>query len=63
MSTNFVRYFNKSLGDADGAAARFGDWKIITGYGCTGSTVWQEWPELSDTPVSEAVAYLLQHGE
>jgi hypothetical protein len=45
-------FFNKTLGDVDGAAARFGDWKIITGYGCGGNMVWQEWPELSDKPVS-----------
>merc|ERR1711908_36316 len=37
--------FNKSLGDVGVAAARFGDWKLITGYNCDANNVHQRWPE------------------
>ena len=45
--------FNKSLGDVGVASARFGDWKIITGYSCTSQMLHQQWPN----PGMEHVAF------
>ena len=45
--------FNKSLGDVGVASARFGDWKVITGYSCTSQMKHQAWP----TPGSGHVAF------
>ncbi len=40
------KYFNKSLGNIGVQAARFGDYKLITGLACDNMMVWQKWPEL-----------------
>ena len=49
------RYFNSSLGDSDGSAARFDvggvPWKVMTNYNCDSSQVRQAWPPLGDSPV------------
>jgi len=52
------RYFNRSLGDSAVAAGRFGDYKIIQGMSCTGSEVWQAWPE----PAGHVVPFGLTTG-
>ena len=46
------RYFNTTLGDKAGTAARFGDLKVMTGVSCDGSMVWQAWPDLESAPVA-----------
>ena len=45
------RFFNKSLGDRAGMAARFGEMKIIAGINCQDKQVWQKWPEPAPAPV------------
>lgn len=70
------KYFNRSLGNIGVQAARFGNYKLITGLSCDETKVWQAWPELSavDVPfglshgvveagTDHARAALLDHGE
>ena len=45
------RFFNTSLGDGSGMAARFREMKIMVGVNCQGDQVWQKWPEPSPAPV------------
>ena len=45
------RYFNNSLGDRSGMAARFGNMKIIAGVSCQDKQVWQRWPAPAPSPV------------
>ena len=52
------QYFNRSLGDIGVQAARFGNYKLITGLSCDESKVWQAWPELSTVDVP----FGLSHG-